>query len=76
MRFVEMNCHAQSKHDNQFLGGNAIEYRKGLIERYGIGVVESLEGDQTPRKYTTQDLIEIRDKYRAKAREIIKRNCW
>lgn len=75
-RFNELNCWAQSKHDNQYLGGNAIEYRKGLIARIGLEAVEALEADNTPRKYTIEDLKGIKKTYSAKAREIAKRNGW
>lgn len=70
LRFNEDNCHAQSKHDNQFLAGNAVEYRVRLIERIGLERVEALESDNAPRKFTADDLIEIRDTYRAKANEL------
>uniref|UniRef100_UPI00321BFF92 recombination protein NinG n=1 Tax=Chryseobacterium sp. TaxID=1871047 RepID=UPI00321BFF92 len=56
LRFAEANCHAQSKHDNQYLSGNAVEYRRGLIERIGLESVETIEADNTPRKYTIEDL--------------------
>ena len=70
LRFNEDNCHAQSKHDNQWLAGNAVEYRVRLIERIGLERVEALESDNAPRKFTADDLIEIRDTYRAKANEL------
>ena len=72
LRFDERNCHAQSKHDNRYLAGNAFEYRKGLIQRIGLKAVEELEADNTPRKWSREDLIEIRDKYRAKLKELMK----
>lgn len=70
MRFNEMNCHAQNKMDNRFLSGNAVDYRIGLIERIGLQAVELLESDQSTRKYTIEDLKEIKAHYRAKAREL------
>lgn len=70
LRFNEDNCHAQSKHDNQYLAGNAVEYRKRLIRRIGVERVEALESDNAPRKFTSDELIEIRDTYRAKANEL------
>lgn len=70
LRFDERNCHAQSKHDNRYLAGNAVDYRIGLIARIGIHAVEELEADQTPRHYTKDDLIQIRDHYRAKLKEL------
>lgn len=70
LRFNEDNCHAQSKHDNQWLAGNAVDYRVRLIERIGLERVEALECDNMPRRFTADELIEIRDTYRAKANEL------
>ena len=72
LRFDERNCHAQSKHDNRYLSGNAVDYRLGLISRIGLAEVEALEADQTPRHWTKDQLIEIRDTYRKKASELAK----
>lgn len=66
LRFNEDNVHAQSKHDNQYKSGNAIDYRLGLIARIGLARVEALESDNTPRKYTVDDLKAIKATYRAK----------
>lgn len=74
LRFDERNCHAQSKHDNRHLSGNAVDYRIGLIQRIGIEAVEALEADQTPRKYTKDQLREIRDSYREKANQLKKQS--
>lgn len=65
LRYHEDNCHAQSKHDNRFLAGNAVDYRIGLIARIGLARVEALEADNKPHKWTKEELIGIRDKYRA-----------
>lgn len=70
MRFVEENCHSSCKHCNQFLAGNHIEYRKGLIERIGLHSVERIESDQTLRKYTKEGLIELARHYRAETRKL------
>lgn len=72
MRFDERNCHAQSKHDNQYLAGNAVDYRIGLVARIGVDAVEALEADNTPHKWTREELIAIRDEYRAKLRALKK----
>jgi hypothetical protein len=74
LRFDGRNCHAQSKMDNRFLSGNAVDYRIGLIERIGLEEVEALEADQAPRKYTLEDLKRIKAEYREKARAL-KRAC-
>lgn len=70
MRFVESNIHAQCRHCNNHLGGNAVEYRKGLIERVGLAEVERLEADQTLRKYTKEGLLAIARYYNAEAKKL------
>jgi hypothetical protein len=72
LRFNEDNCHAQSKHDNQWKSGNAVDYRINLIKRIGLERVESLEADNEPRKYSIPDLKEIIATYRQKAKELRK----
>lgn len=70
LRFHEDNCHAQSKHDNQYKSGNAVDYRIGLIARIGLARVEALESDNEPRKYSIQELKDIKDYYNAKLKEL------
>lgn len=70
LRFNEWNCHAQRKQCNRWGAGRAVDYRIGLIKRLGESVVAALEADQTPRKYTIPELIEIRDYYRAEVRRM------
>ena len=72
LRFDERNCHAQSKQDNRFLSGNAVDYRIGLIARIGQEAVDALEADQSVRKYTVDEIKAIKAKYRAKTRELKK----
>lgn len=72
LRFNEDNCHAQSKHDNQWKSGNAVDYRIRLIERIGLARVEALEANNVPRHWTIEELIALRDHYRAKLRELQK----
>jgi hypothetical protein len=70
LRFDERNCHAQSKQDNRYLSGNAIDYRIGLIKRIGLLAVEEIEADQSARRYTIEQLKAITAEYRAKTREL------
>jgi hypothetical protein len=72
LRFDETNCHAQLKYCNQYLAGNHVNYRKGLIERIGQREVDLLEADQTIRKYTKEGLQEIARHYKAEARRLRK----
>ena len=70
LRFDERNCHAQSKQDNRFLSGNAVDYRIGLIARIGQEAVDALESDQSVRKYTVDEIKAIKAEYRAMTREL------
>jgi len=70
LRFEENNVHAQCVHCNQYLSGNVIGYRLGLIERIGIEEVERLESDNRVHKWTREELIEIRARYVAKLKEL------
>ena len=72
LRFDERNCHAQSKQENRYASGNATGYRVGLIARIGLEAVEALECDQTPRKYTRDELKQIKADYTARARALKK----
>ena len=72
LRFDERNCHAQSKQDNRFLSGNAVDYRIGLIARIGQEAVDALESDQSVRNYSVEQIKGIKAYYRAKTRELKK----
>lgn len=74
LRFDERNCHAQSKHDNQYKAGNVVDYRINLIARIGLETVEALESDNTPKHYSIEDLKEIVRTYRAKRKELVKQS--
>ncbi len=71
LRFNEDNAHGQSKHDNRYLAGNAVDYRLGLIARIGLQRVEAIEADDTPRKYTVDDLKAIKATYKAKTKALL-----
>ena len=72
LRFNEDNCHAQSKHDNQYKAGNVVDYRINLIRRIGLARVEALEADSTVRKWTREELIAIKALYVGKLKELRK----
>ena len=72
LRFDPRNAHAQRKQCNRWGAGRAVDYRLGLIARLGIEAVESLEADQTPRKYTIDELKAIKAHYVAKLKELRK----
>lgn len=70
LRFDEQNVNKQCRKCNGYWGGNPIEYRKVLIEKYGIEVVERIESDNEPKKYTIDDVKKIIEIYRKKIKEI------
>lgn len=70
LRFDERNCHAQSKQENRYASGNVVDYRLGLIARIGLEAVEALECDQEPRRWSIDDLKQIKATYAAKVRDL------
>lgn len=71
LRFNEDNCHAQSKHDNQWLAGNAVDYRINLVGRIGLDRVEALEASNEPHKWERDELLAIRATYTAKRKQLL-----
>jgi hypothetical protein len=75
MIFNEMNCHKQCCYCNDHLDANLLEYRKGLIKRYGIEYVEELErikDSLRSYKYSKSELLEIKAKYKQKINQLKK----
>lgn len=69
--FDERNVHRQCSKCNVFLGGNELNYRLGLIKRYGLSFVNRLESyanETRNKKYTKDELIEIKKKYLEKCK--------
>ena len=75
LRFNEDNAHAQRKQCNRWGAGRAVDYRIGLVARIGLEAVEALESDNSPRKWTREGLIDVRDTYREKLKELKGRTC-
>jgi hypothetical protein len=69
LALVELNLAKQCAPCNVHLSGNQIQMRRGLVERYGLHVVELLESDTTPRKYTIDELKAIKAEYLKRLRE-------
>jgi hypothetical protein len=61
LMFDPRNCHgACNTYCNKYLSGNLIEYRKGLVNRYGLEYVEKLESEADQKrnhKYAKHELI-------------------
>lgn len=75
LRYDERNAHGQRKQCNRWGAGRAVDYRIGLVARIGLEAVEALESDNDPHKWTREELIAIRDTYRAKLKELKGRTC-
>lgn len=73
LRFHMNNAWGQSKQDNRYGAGASFEYRRGLIARRGIEVVEALEADNEVRKFTVEYLIRIRQVFDKKVKRTIAR---
>jgi hypothetical protein len=77
--FDERNCHKQcNTYCNNRLSGNLLEYRKGLILRYGIDFVNKLESESNEKrnfKYTKEQLIAKKLQYDLKIKELINKKC-
>ncbi|MCK2097533.1 recombination protein NinG [Thauera aromatica] len=71
LRYDERNCHAQLKQCNR-RAFDVASYRRNLIARIGQVAVEDLERDNRTRKWSRDELREIRDAYRARLRELLK----
>jgi hypothetical protein len=70
LRFAARNIHKQCATCNNHLSGNLIEFRKGLIKRYGVEFVEALEADKTPRKFSNDEVILIGKYYKGIIKEL------
>lgn len=71
--FNENNCHKQCRKCNHYLGGNELNYRSGLITRFGENYVLELEKTALNRrlyKYTKEELIDIKKKYNEKIKSL------
>lgn len=65
-----LNVWKQCARCNTYLHGNQSAYRAKLVMEIGQAAVEALEQDKAPRKWTREELIAIRDTYRAKIKEM------
>ena len=66
-----LNIYRQCAPCNTYLSGNQIEFRKGLIARYGVALVEWLEGPHEPNHYSIDDLKEIAARFRNMTKELL-----
>lgn len=74
MRFEPLNVWIQCEKCNSYLSGNLINYRIYLIAKIGRDKLEWLEGKHEPKKYSIEELKDIKAKYSRLAREIKSRD--
>lgn len=72
LRFNFDNAHRQLVYCNRHGAGRAVDYRIGLIARIGLDRVEALEADNTPRKWTHDELRAMKAEFQAMARQLKK----
>jgi len=70
LRFEENNVHAQCVYCNQHLHGNLINYRLGLIDRYGLAVVDWLEINHEPKHYSIEELKKLKEYYKEQIKKL------
>jgi hypothetical protein len=72
LRYNEDNIHKQCHHCNVQMSGNQQQYRLGLVEKIGAERIEALENNNTPHRYTIEELEGIRRHYSALRRALVK----
>lgn len=72
LRYNEDNISKQCHRCNDELSSNAIPYRAALVLKIGLERVLALENNNTPHRYTREELDAIRKHYRAKLRALKK----
>lgn len=70
LRFDELNCHKQCSVCNNHKSGNIVEYRINLIKRIGSDNLDWLEGPHEAKKYTIEQLKQIKQDYKNKCKEL------
>lgn len=70
LRFNELNCHLQCSVCNNHKSGNIVEYRINLVKKIGADKVEWLEGHHEPKKYSIEEIEQIKTTYRLKLRQL------
>jgi 5-methylcytosine-specific restriction endonuclease McrA len=70
LRFTEDNCMGECEGCNGPRGAKPHEIKAGAIARIGAERFAELENDNTPHKWTREELIAIKDEYRAKLKAL------
>lgn len=69
-RFNPLNVHKACSICNNHLSGNILGFKPELERRIGLEALEALLGPCEPKRYTIDDLKEIKAQYRAMTREL------
>lgn len=72
LAFEPLNVHASCAQCNSMKSGNIVEYRIRLRERIGDDALAWVEGPHPAKKYTIEELKEIKARYRRLTRELKK----
>lgn len=72
LRFEPLNVHLQCEYCNVYKSGNVGQYKPRLIDKIGSDKVDWLESKREPKKYTCEQLREIRAYYAKLTRDGIK----
>ena len=73
LRFYTLNIAAQCVPCNRHLGGNAVEFRRGLVKRLGLPKVEAIEAMHWSPKWSIDYLKRLKKLAAKKARRLEKR---
>ncbi|HFK5582148.1 TPA: recombination protein NinG [Elizabethkingia anophelis] len=71
--FDERNINKQCRRCNRFLGGNEINYRIGLVNRYGEEFVKQLESEANSKreyKWSDEELERMKAYYKQRIKEL------
>lgn len=76
LRYDESNVHASCDQCNTHKSGNISEYTPRLIEKIGIDEYERITNSPKSRRYSRDELIEIKKKYQKKKKDLqSRRDC-
>ena len=70
LRFDERNIHKQCVRCNQYLSGNLIHYRAGLVVKIGEQAVIELENNHETKRWTREELQEVERIYKERLRSL------
>ena len=70
LRFSELNTHKQCAPCNNHKSGNLSEYRVHLIEKIGLDMVEWLEAQNEPKKWTIEECDALKKYYRHQIKDL------